>query len=129
MRYQIEYPRNLDMLIVHLDQKLTNKAIEIHMGDDHLEEASEDPAPAWLKEIYELDGIQGDSFIQRYELHVTKATVFSWDAITPKIMEILRRYLDPEGQAIEITPPKQWTADDEARYQEWELRSELRTRF
>jgi hypothetical protein len=56
------------------------------------------------------------SFVTRYKLTIEKAEVFSWNDLTPQIVEILRRYLSPEGEATEIAEPKEWTAEDERAY-------------
>ncbi|HUC31106.1 MAG TPA: hypothetical protein VMR99_00245 [Candidatus Paceibacterota bacterium] len=117
MRYQLEFPRNKVVLCVHVDQQLTDKNMEMYYGREHMDTASADPAPIWLKEMYDIDGIVGMSFIQRYELHIEKAKVFSWDDLAPQIVEILRRYLSPEGEATETAEPKRWTAADELEYQ------------
>jgi hypothetical protein len=125
MRYQLQFPRNPEVLLIHVDKKLTDKSNEMYFGADHLDTASEGPAPAWLKEVYDLDGISGTSFIHRYELHVSKGVVFSWDDLAPQIVEILRRYLDPEGEATESAEPKRWTAADEAEYRASERRAAI----
>src|SRR2546430_560091 len=94
-------------MAVHLDQVLTDKGVECYLGLGFCDSENDldGPAPAYVLEIFEMQGVDGTIWIDRYKIRIHKATLFSWDELAPKIVEKLRCYLDPEGSAVEIGKP------------------------
>ena len=105
MNYQLEYPLNTNRLIIHIDYQLTDRVIELGTRGEGGDFNDNSPTPAWLEEIFELRGIEGSAFISRYSLSIGKGLVFSWDELIPNIIEIMRKYLDPEGSVVEVSKP------------------------
>jgi hypothetical protein len=79
------------------------------------------PAPAYIKEIYALDGITDHISLKRYELGVSKGKLFSWDELVPKIVAIMQSYLEPEGTAEMVGQPTMSTAADMAEVRGMQL--------
>jgi hypothetical protein len=101
MKFQLEFHPNPDCMTVHVAKQLTEKAIEMWMDGTDLDRNDEihSPAPAYVKEIYALDGVTDHISLKRYKLGVSKGKLFSWDDLAPKIVAIMQSYLEPEGTA------------------------------
>jgi hypothetical protein len=123
MKFQLEFHPNPDCMTVHVAKQLTEKAIEIWMDGTDLDRDDEihSPAPAYIKEIYALDGITDHISLKRYELGVSKGKLFSWDELVPKIVAIMQSYLEPEGTAEMVGQPTMSTAADMAEVRGMQL--------
>jgi len=114
MRFQLEFHPNPDCMTVHVAKQLTEKMIEMWMDGTNLDRDDEihSPAPAYVKEIYALDGVTGHVSLGRYQLGVSKGKLFSWNELAPKIIAIMQSYLEPEGIIEMVGQPIAPTAAD-----------------
>jgi hypothetical protein len=114
MKFQLEFHPNPDCMTVHVAMQLTEKMIEMWMDGTDLDRNDEihNPAPAYIKEIYALDGVTDHISLRRYQLGVAKGKLFSWDDLAPKIVAIMYSYLEPEGTAEMVGQPITPTAAD-----------------
>lgn len=114
MKFQLEFHPNPDCMTVHVATQLTEKMIEMwHDGTDlDRNDEIDSPAPAYIKEIYALDGVTDHISLKRYQLGVCKGKLFSWDDLAPQIVAIMQAYLEPEGTTEMLEPAIRPTAAD-----------------
>jgi len=115
MRFQLGFYVEPDRMTVHVPIQLTDHAPEhwnISGYDMEQDNEYRSPAPAYLKEIYALDGMTHSISLDRYGLHVWKGALFSWKDLAPQIVKIMQGYLEPGGNIEMIIPPRMPTQED-----------------
>jgi hypothetical protein len=107
MKFQLEFHPNPDCMTIHVRKRLTNKMIEC--WDDVESMDKEDkyhrPAPAYVKEIAQIDGVNGDISLHPYELSVIKGHLFSWEDLSPQIVEAMKKHFEAEGTVEMVDSP------------------------
>lgn len=119
MKYQIEYCPNPDCVQIHTDQRLIQGTI---LCFEHFETSNynkkefkeqavnEEGLINFCKVVSELDGMEQDISFSRYQIQMSKASVFSWDALLPHILDALRTFVARDAQIEESAAPKRPTA-------------------
>lgn len=123
MKFQLGFYAEPDRMTVHVQVQLTEHAPEYwNLTGYDMDEDDEyrNPAPAYLKEIYALEGITHSISLDRYGLHVWKGALFSWDDLAPRIIQIVQGYLEPGGKIEMVTPPRMPTQADLLDAKLWE---------
>ena len=119
MKYQIEYCPNPDCIQIHVKQRLIRGSILcfefFDIGDyDQKEFAKEAVNPdglvSFCKVVSELDSMESDISIERYNIQIQKASgMFSWDDILPYVLDALKTFVASDGKLEEVAPPKRPT--------------------
>ncbi len=108
MKFLREFVPNPDCLIIHTEKELTKNQIEMWetANTNHLNAEK----PDFIRKIQALDGIVPKTFVNRYQIDVTKGATFSWDDLAPKVIQILQKQFDPTGE-VEMLQDRQPTKE------------------
>lgn len=108
MLYQLEYHPNPNCMTVHVDKKLTDDMIELFMSADW----DKDKQPAIVRDIFNsVEGVKQVS-LHRYEVGITKGTVFEWKDMIDKIIFNLQMTLAPQEEMKEKDAPMKYYIDE-----------------
>lgn len=104
MKYRIEEVPNRDVLEFHVGKKLSESGA-CFMGldmidDDDLNEVTPE-GKELAKKLFQIDGVDELHF-GRYDVMVSKASVFSWDKVTPKVILVIKEVLSPDEDLEEL---------------------------
>ena len=97
-----EYHQNENYLTIHIDRKLVKDG-DVWYNTEYTSyrEKAYDLLP-WLEDMHNTDGIVSVS-VRPYDISIIKATVFSWEVIVPKVMDILQQQY-PDNAITEKVP-------------------------
>ncbi len=107
MRYQLEYHPNPNHLSIHADKEFTKEKMEFFESKN----CEENTMPSFVKDLFLVAGISYVS-LKRYEIHMEKGNVFSWNKIIKEVISILKMHFSPEGEVKEIASPMRYYIDE-----------------
>lgn len=120
VKYQIEYAPHQDVVIIHVNQRLIQGSILcFRMSDDSRHEKenltkeamNQEALINFCKTVSELDGMEEHILFNRYDIQLSKASMFSWDDLIPEILLALKMFVARDEQIEESAPPKRPTEE------------------
>ncbi len=104
MKYKLMYHPNPECLTVNVNVELTNEMIELF---DSIKYAS-GKNKKFVEELFGIAGVTGVS-LHKYELGITKGSVFEWEDIIQEVIMIILLHYCPNEKAVEIAKPQKHT--------------------
>lgn len=103
MKLLVEFAPNPNSMTLQVDKRVTNSMIE--MFDCPSRDSS--AQPLYIKKIFNnIDGIE-QIFLGQYHIHLLKGTIFNWNKLLPRIIEILQEYFaDADDEIEQVYAPK-----------------------
>jgi len=113
MKYRIEYCPNPNVVLIHVDQRLIRGTIlyitalrfDSAIRDIEKEAIDREGLTNFCGVVGELDGMEEHISFYRYNAQISKADMFSWDAILPHVLDALRTFVAHDHELEELRPP------------------------
>jgi hypothetical protein len=117
MRYRIEFHPNPDCVTIHVNKRLIRDRIQsFESPSDGVNVYEEgvfvrtDPPPAFVKYLFEIDGIEGIT-LRQFGVRLKKGSVFGWENVLSRAIAILNLELFPDDEPKEVGPPRKPSQD------------------
>ena len=79
LEYQVEFVPNPDVVVIHVNQKLTNQIVEYT------------PNNPLIKALLDIRGVaDSETHVYRYSFSVNRARLFKWEVLLPQIIAVLQ---------------------------------------
>lgn len=105
MRYRIEaIPGKPDVVRIRVDRRLI-QGLEVKYPRDASKTRGErlsEGLVTFLTAVLDMDGVEQEIRVFRYELRIVKAELYSWKSILPYVIVALRYFIGNEGGQIKI---------------------------
>jgi hypothetical protein len=91
VRSEVQFNPNKNCCTIHIDKALPS------CGGWLSDKQSPEEIKPLFDALNQIDGVVTVQFSEKYQITISKGTVFSWDKITKEACEIIDKFYQPEG--------------------------------